>query len=789
MNSFLMAFGIFLSSISNTACLIPDDYRLTITVKSNDTYAVVYKGDVLFAPAVDAMVRGEYDEYKDEQVSQIIQEFQNTEGMKSVDYLGEGRFNIDYRVVNDFGDDFYFISEDLSFFKISSTFDELRIEGIELSSEVKSELKSVDINMKGNFKVKCQNGIKVRHHNSKSKEKKNNSTNYNWKLDLDTPIPNIKIELNNSNGNSNDFVESDNSVQIEGYQINYIGNKDNGDGTSTWNYTIKVSDEATPGLDHWVLALDKDHYVLNACEDYSGWPGIDKNSNIYGISFYEWYDEGDVLKPYYFTLEGNYEVGLLPVSLTAGGKHGKTVINGPTGKAPGNNNDDAYADNENSVLIDGFRFIYQGHQNNPDGTSTWNYSVRSTNASAHHFSGFVLNLGPRLKVNSGGVGYRGMYTDQHIGLYGAVFYETINKNDDYEDFYFVLNEQYEPGEVEFSYINAGDEVKEGKIKGPSEIPLEPEEWNSNYKTYFVGDFVIYEKSGYICIKSHTTSPTGKVEPNISEDLWEIVYGEGNGADDVIEIGGDTEIDGYVFDYLRYENNSDGSSTWYYKVSSIGSAKNDLTEWVLGLDQQHEVINGEGFEKVEDHKHSGVYGAVFNEKVKKKDDFEEYSLTLKYQYEPGEVEVGIRAGSYRGTGFLTGPSDKRIDIAVNDEHGTDLLSMVTFFDKIITEFYNENGYYGRTWGHYAYTDLGLDPEDYNNVYYDKFEFAPKGSKLNLSLEDGYTIDVKTISGEDVSFNSNYNWNLIYDTVTNYWYYYSVDPSRLININSLRITETD
>ena len=789
-SSILFTVGLFLSSISTTTCLIPDDYTLTITVKTNDTYIVEYKGDVLFAPAVNAKVNGNYDEYKDKEVEKIISEFETVEGLKEVQYLGEGRFYVDLKTTKDMGENYYFISEDLGFFQVWSVFDELRIEGIELSSEVKSELKSVDINMEGKLTVRCQSGIKVRNHNAKSKEDKKNSVNYKWDLNLDTSIPDIRIEFkNNSQEPPDEFVSSDNAVQIEGYQINYIGNKDNGDGTSTWNYTIDVTDNAMESLDHWVLALDADHIVLSACEDYSGYPGIDKTSNIYGISFYEWYDEGDVLKNYYFTLDGQFEVGLLPVALKAGNKFGKTVINGPTGKAPGNNNDDVYADNENSVLIDGFRFIYNGYTNNSDGTSTWNYSVRSTNASASHFSGFVLGLGPRLKINSGGVGYRGIYTDQNTGLYGAVFYEKINKNDDNEDFYFVLNNQYELGEIDFSYINAREEIKKGKIKGPSEIPLEPEEWSSEYKTYFVGDFVLYKKSGYICIKSHTTSPYGKVEPNISQDLWEKVYGD---DEDEVELSGDTEIDGYVFYYLGYENNSDGSSTWYYKVSSTGSAKNDLTEWVLGLNEEHEVLDGEGFNKVEKHIHSGVYGAVFDEKVKKNNDSEEYSVTLNHQYEPGNVEIGLKAGSFKGTGFLTGPSEDRIDFndtEDNDDYGTDFLSMVKFFDDKITEYYEEKGYFPRTWGDYAYTDLGLAPEDYKDVYYDRFEFVPRGSILNLGLEDGFTITVTTTSGASVTFPSIFNWILIYDTITNYWYYHSVDPDKMIDIHSLKVTETN
>lgn len=521
--SILLSVGLFLSSISTTTCLIPDDYNLTITVKTNDTYVVAYKGDVLFAPAVNAMVNGNYDEYKDHEVEKIITELKQAEGLKSVEYLGYGRFYLDIKVTKDMGEDYYFVSEEMSFFTVSSAFDELKIEGIELSSNVQSELKSVDIDMNGKFIVKCQNGVKVKNHNSTKKEQKKSTINYTWNLNLDTPMPDIRIELkNNSQEDPDDFVASDNAVQIEGYQINYTGNTDNGDGTSTWNYTINVTNNVELDLDHWVLALDADHVVLDACDNYGGWPATDEDSKIYGISFFNWHNQGDVLKNYYFTLEGQYEVGLLPVALKAGGNFEETVINGPTGKAPGNNNDDAYADDENSVLIDGFRFIYKGHEDNSDGTSIWNYSVRSNNTSAYNLIGFVFALGPRHEVKKGSDGYRGVYTDDKIGFYGTVFYKTINKNDDAEDFYFILDDQYELDEIDFAYLSAGNEVKSGKIKGPSQIPLKGEEWDKHYKTYFVGDYVIYKNSGYICIKSHTTSPREKDEPNNSKDLWEKV---------------------------------------------------------------------------------------------------------------------------------------------------------------------------------------------------------------------------------------------------------------------------
>jgi len=95
-----------------------------------------------------------------------------------------------------------------------------------------------------------------------------------------------------------------------------------------------------------------------------------------------------------------------------------------------------------------------------------------------------------------------------------------------------------------------------------------------------------------------------------------------------------------------------------------------------------------------------------------------------------------------------------------------------------------GNYGRTWGDFAYTDLGLDPADWinpvNHVYY-----KPGGSKIAIRPEEGYSFYVKNINGTSLTLTYNLNWNLVYSNLDQKWYYHSISANNEIDISTLQI----
>lgn len=101
---------------------------------------------------------------------------------------------------------------------------------------------------------------------------------------------------------------------------------------------------------------------------------------------------------------------------------------------------------------------------------------------------------------------------------------------------------------------------------------------------------------------------------------------------------------------------------------------------------------------------------------------------------------------------------------------------------IQDFYTNNGRYGRSWGDYRYTDLGLEPEDWENpishIYY-----TPSGKNLYLTPEDGYQFVLTNDDGDEFILKASYNWNLIYNDESGNWYYHTISDENLVNFSSL------
>lgn len=103
-------------------------------------------------------------------------------------------------------------------------------------------------------------------------------------------------------------------------------------------------------------------------------------------------------------------------------------------------------------------------------------------------------------------------------------------------------------------------------------------------------------------------------------------------------------------------------------------------------------------------------------------------------------------------------------------------------SLILKRYVEQNSYGRTWGDYRYTDLGLDPEDWKEPILN-MKYTPSGSQLLISPEKGYKFKIKNDDGEIKTVLDVYN--LIYETKTSEWYYHSIKPENIVNIDTLEI----
>jgi len=112
---------------------------------------------------------------------------------------------------------------------------------------------------------------------------------------------------------------------------------------------------------------------------------------------------------------------------------------------------------------------------------------------------------------------------------------------------------------------------------------------------------------------------------------------------------------------------------------------------------------------------------------------------------------------------------------------------TAFIDLIHDYFLDNGTYGRTWGDYRYTDLGLEPDDWDepiqHIYY-----TPSGSTLKVKPEAGYEFVVYTPEDEMIVLKSTTNYSLIYSDLDELWYYYSISEENVIDITTLEVRLT-
>jgi hypothetical protein len=105
---------------------------------------------------------------------------------------------------------------------------------------------------------------------------------------------------------------------------------------------------------------------------------------------------------------------------------------------------------------------------------------------------------------------------------------------------------------------------------------------------------------------------------------------------------------------------------------------------------------------------------------------------------------------------------------------------------ITDFYNQNGRYPRSWGDYRFTDIGLNPSDFTQPI-DGLYYSPAGPGVNIRPAEGTTLTMQSLDGKSLTLTPNLNWNLVYDVGQMQWYYHTKDPGNAVDIKTLKIVQ--
>ena len=150
-------------------------------------------------------------------------------------------------------------------------------------------------------------------------------------------------------------------------------------------------------------------------------------------------------------------------------------------------------------------------------------------------------------------------------------------------------------------------------------------------------------------------------------------------------GSSTEVLGYQIDFLGFQDNNNGTSTWSYAITASGDETAGLSHWVLGIDncysnpviiEPYTTPTGaefgcgttytcqestcQGVEYVDPDPTTGVTGIKFEEcsPQLEKDNPVTHIFQVTVTGVPnqgGDVQVGVKAGQPGATGWVTGPA--------------------------------------------------------------------------------------------------------------------------------------
>lgn len=115
-------------------------------------------------------------------------------------------------------------------------------------------------------------------------------------------------------------------------------------------------------------------------------------------------------------------------------------------------------------------------------------------------------------------------------------------------------------------------------------------------------------------------------------------------------------------------------------------------------------------------------------------------------------------------------------------GNNFDEITTSLKTIIEEYLEENGCYPRSWGEYAYIDIGLSSEDWDEPYQHVI-YSPRGNCFSISPEEGYKMIVMGADGTERVLKESYNWNIWYDFISKEWYFRSISEENLLDIDTL------
>lgn len=118
----------------------------------------------------------------------------------------------------------------------------------------------------------------------------------------------------------------------------------------------------------------------------------------------------------------------------------------------------------------------------------------------------------------------------------------------------------------------------------------------------------------------------------------------------------------------------------------------------------------------------------------------------------------------------------------------ITSIASDFSDRIMAFYDDNGHWPRSWGSYAYTDIGLDPADWDEPV-EGIYWRPHGRNFGLANRSGDNIEIYV---EDLNGNRKhlYNgWSIWCVPATDIYYFHNIGSGNEVDIATIEVVYTE
>ncbi len=187
----ILMIGMAVSMLFLSACFLPENFEATITVKHDGSYTFKYDGNLVFAMALSAIKEGKFSKKDEESLKDQEKELLKSPGFKKAKYIGNARYKVLVEQSGKAGEDYYFISKDMSIFSIKGQADgTLEIKAFQMSAKDLEGLKAIDFTIAGTLSVLLDKGVKVIEQNAD----KASTGVYQWRINNPETAPRIIVK-------------------------------------------------------------------------------------------------------------------------------------------------------------------------------------------------------------------------------------------------------------------------------------------------------------------------------------------------------------------------------------------------------------------------------------------------------------------------------------------------------------------------------------------------------------------------------------------------------------------